>query len=93
MTPNIEKEGPIEWHLKVKGHEEAVVTDILSNSEGPVELVTAMVDNGGMFYKDVTEFPKARRDGNSTGLDFCEGNPRYVVLSENNNAGTKSCVI
>lgn len=92
MTPDITASGTVEWYCKDAGHEEAVVTDILSNTAGSIELVTAMVDNGGMYYRDVTQFPLMRRDGNSTGLDFCEENPQYVVLSENDNNGTKGNV-
>ena len=91
MTKDI-TEDKITWRLEDDGHEEAVITDILSNKEGDVQLVTAMVDNGGMFYTDINEYPLARRGGNSTGLDFCEDEPQYVVLSENDNAGTTGAV-
>ena len=87
MTKDITAETVV-WRLEDAGHEEAVVTDIMSNKEGNLELVTALVDNGGMYYSDVSLFPDGRHSDNATSLDFCETAPDHVVISENNNAGT-----
>ncbi len=92
MTPDIEKEGTTEWILMDSGHEETVVTDILSNPEGDIELLTSMVDDSGMFYEDINEFPTEIRGGNSTDMDFCEAKPNFVVVTSTENNGTNGAV-
>jgi photosystem II stability/assembly factor-like uncharacterized protein len=82
MTYNIDSSSKIEWYSKVRGHEECVTMDKLSLPLGPVEVILATVDNGRLYYEDITKYPTiGRSGGDARDLAYCYGDPSFVILA------------
>ena len=61
------------------GVEELVVFDIISPSNDAL-LYQGCADNGGFTHYSLTDYPTVWYDNQeSTGIDFCEAHPEYVV--------------
>jgi xyloglucan-specific exo-beta-1,4-glucanase len=87
---------PSTWTNYEKGHEESVVvSNIASPPSGNVLLHSGVADNGGYDHTSLTAFPAtSQRDhglpGTTTGLDFSEANPDFLVRvgRDGNNGNT-----
>ncbi|MCJ0867795.1 ricin-type beta-trefoil lectin domain protein [Streptomyces sp. AP-93] len=86
---------PSTWTNFEKGHEEAVVvSNITSPPSGDVFLHSGVADNGGYDHTSLTDFPayshrtdtwpgtnqpRAALPGTTTGIDFSEADPKFLV--------------
>ncbi|MDX9752671.1 MAG: hypothetical protein RBU29_01840 [bacterium] len=91
-TPDITAQ-PCEWFTHETGHEEMVVFGMIAPPTGAL-LLTALADNSGTRHADLDTFPLTRFDQplvqSTTGLDFCEADPRFIVRVGSKNDGTAS---
>ncbi|MER7671793.1 RICIN domain-containing protein [Kitasatospora sp. NPDC096128] len=74
--------GTSHWTIGARGLEETALYDAVSPS-GAARLITAMGDQGGFVYDDLTKEPTGRLVNptiyNSTSVDYAQSNPSLVV--------------
>ncbi|HEY9247900.1 MAG TPA: DNRLRE domain-containing protein, partial [Rariglobus sp.] len=83
---------PSNWYPLQTGQEEVVVMDLATTPvSGDAELMSAVADNNGFYYPNVATRPNSRFTnpyiGNTTSLDFSEGNPDNWVRAWVNSDG------
>jgi xyloglucan-specific exo-beta-1,4-glucanase len=86
MTDNISAPTST-WTFQVNGLEEMVPLDMVSIPNGP--FISVIGDYNGFIHTDPTISPAAgaikSAMGTTTGIDFAENNPNFVVVVGNNN--------
>lgn len=72
---------PTQWVASPRGHEETVILSLVSPPSGP-PLFSLMADNVGFRHADIAAYPTTRLTpkAEGTGLDYCERDPRRMVL-------------
>lgn len=69
----------VDWYSKVRGHEECVTMDKLTFPEGPAEVLIGTVDNGRLYYEDITEYPRSPANNDARDLAYCYSQPNFVI--------------
>ncbi len=81
---------PVTWLFQDKGLEETVATGLISPPTG-APLISILGDIDGFRHDTLDVSPKAGRlsprYGTTTGIDFAQSMPTYMVRSYNNSAG------